>query len=133
MDFGKTFGDPKLEQEGAWVRYHDGKLKIARLGNENFQITFDRSMKPYRTRGKEANIGPVEETRILCECIAESVLLGWENMTEDDSPVDYSVEAATRMLVRYQTFRNDVVDLAGMEDNFKREADEKLEGNSEGS
>lgn len=91
----KTFKtDPKLEQEGVWIPLGDGKLRIARLNNPRMGAAFAALIRPYRG----GIVPPAEEERIMLDCLADHVLVGWENITRDGEPFPYSVENAKAAL-----------------------------------
>lgn len=130
MEVTKTFSDPTLETGGVWVNYRDeSRVKIARLGNMEFQKAFRLKMAPYRQRNKEVQLGVEEETRLLCECVGESILLDWEGFTKGGKPLKYSSDAASQLLLAHIDFREDIIGMAQDGDQFHATWVEEAEGN----
>ncbi len=132
MDIDKAFTDETLEREGAWVEYREGsRVKLARLGNPRFQRMYEAKMRPYRRLERQNKMDPELTTKLLCDCLAETVLLGWEGFDHQGKPVPYSTEGAKALLMRSMDFRDEITVLATEEENFKQAMDEESEKNSQ--
>ena len=130
MDIGKAFADTQMEKEGAWVDYRDdSKVKIARVGTPNFQRVYESRLKPHRRKQRDGTLSGEVETKILCNVIAETVLLDWEGFKQDGKEFKYSKAAALELLTEHIDFRNEIVELATAEATFHAEFSEESEKN----
>lgn len=107
MNLFKQFAtDPQAEKEG--VRFEIGvnsqgetiAFQIARAGGQN--IRFAKSMesktKPYKTQIQTNTIDPETAARLMREVFAESVVIGWEGVEDEDGKLlTYSPEAAATL------------------------------------
>lgn len=119
MDVDKAFADAGLERNGAWLDYREGsRVLVARLGNPDFQRLYERLMRPHRAAEKSGRLGIQVQTDILCRCLADSILLGWEGFTKAGKELKYTPEAAYDLLHANLDFRNEIAELASAEDNF---------------
>lgn len=119
-----------LENNGVWKDLGNGaRIKIARLGNAEFNKMFSELVAPYAETG--AKVPPEVQKDISVKCLARTVLLGWEGVYDGDDPVDYSYDNAVRVLTELKDFRELVIRLAGDMDAFKEKKDKELVGNSE--
>jgi len=67
---------------------------------------------------------------LLCEVIAETVLLDWDGFENDGKQFKYSAKNAFELLFKHVDFRNEVVEYATTEEIFHREDGEESEKNS---
>ena len=131
MDIDKAFADPKLESEGVWVSYREGsKVKVARMGNPTFQKHLDAKMRPHKRKQDRGTLSSEIETRVLCEAIAETVLLDWSGFTKDGKDFKYTPDAAAALLIQSMDFRNEISDIALVEEHFRNDETEDLAKNS---
>jgi hypothetical protein len=115
MEVTTAFADPNLEETGAWADYREGsKIKVARIGNMKFQ----RALAS-QSRKNKANTDPERETKILCEAIAETVLLDWDGFTRNGAALPYSKDEAASLLFASMDFRNEVVEIATDMETFR--------------
>lgn len=83
--------DEKLEKEGIFLELgvtDDGKpilIRIARAGGANvaFAKTMEAKMKPYRRQLQTETLDSKVAEKILMEVYAATVVLGWENVTDE--------------------------------------------------
>lgn len=90
--------DDKAAQDGTWTEYRGVSLKIARSNNERFAQSFLRGSRPYR---KEINANALDNKiaeRILCEALAEGILVDWKDFVIEGQEIPYSVENATSLM-----------------------------------
>jgi hypothetical protein len=113
----KTFKtDLKLEIEGVWFPIDEkARLKVARYGNDRFKELMSKKARPYKQSIRNDTLPDRIYDKILIEAMAETILLDWENIEENDTPIPYSVENAKRLLTEYKDFRDLV-------SNFSNEA-----------
>lgn len=130
MDISKAFSDPTLEEDGVWVDYREGsQIKIARVGNKRFQKFYDLKMKPHRRAERAGKLSALLHTEILCECLAETVLLGWKGFTNGTAEFKYSKTNALELLKQSMDFRDEVTAYATDEEAFKQEDEEDASKN----
>ena len=125
MDISKAFADPKLEKAGVWLEYRDGsQVKVARAGNQVFSRAHAARMKPHLRKQRDGNMDAEVETRILCEAIAEGILVDWKGFEEDGKELKYTKARASALLISSMDFRNEVVELAATEAYFHADFEE---------
>lgn len=131
MDIKKTFGTNRdLELEGVWEPINEeASVKIARIGNDRYTKLFQKLMRPYRKQVRRGTMPDKKAEEIYNQVIAETVLLDWKGLTEDDKPLEYSVENAIRLLTEYKDFKDLVVDAAEAMETFQKEEIEESEKN----
>ena len=121
------------EADGAWSQdLGDGlRLKVARLKNPNFRKLYQRLTKPYERQIRNRTLDDATENSILAQCLAKTVLVGWQNLVLDGEVVPYSTEAALKILSDdgLSDFRDLVVDLASDAELFRDEQLEQAEKN----
>lgn len=131
-DVKKLFGtDSKKEQEGVWYDLAEGlRMKIARIGNPNYQKRFQTLSKPYRRSIRRGTLSDDLAEKLLIQCLAETILLDWEGVEDDGKEISYSIENAINLLKKYPELRNYINDIAneleGFQEEFKEEAEENL-------
>lgn len=127
MDIKKTFKtDETLENEGAWVDIGEGcELLIARVGNKAYQKMFQKLTQPHRKLIQRNKLDPQILEDLGIQCFARTILLGWRGLKEDGNEVEYSVDAAQRLLTEYKDFRELVAELANEAATFREELDEE--------
>ena len=94
MDLTKVKTDSALELNGVRVPFGDATLLIARLNNPNLVAAYSARIRPYRGGA----IPPATEEAIMLDCLAEHVLLGWENITNAGQPYPYNRDNARAAL-----------------------------------
>ena len=131
MDIKKQFGtDEKKELEGVVHDLGEGaKVRVARIGNPKFKLVFNRLTKPHKQMMQRGTLPEATGDSILIRAMAETILLDWEGIEEDGTPVEYNKEEVIRLLTEYKDFRDLIANLASDMDSFKSLADEELKGN----
>ncbi len=101
MSVYKSFRtDKNLESAGIIIDYGDFKFTIARAGgsNKKFNKMIKLKVEPVK---RALNVGTLPDERaeeIMMEVYAESVVLGWENVTdENDKPLKFSKENCLKL------------------------------------
>jgi len=130
-DVKKLFGtDSKKEQEGVVHEMGDGlKIKIARIGNPNYQKRFQVLSKPHRRALRRGTLSDEVAEKLLVKCLAETIVLDWEGLEEQGKPIPYSTENAIRILTDYPELRNYVNDIANELEGYQAEEDEEATEN----
>ena len=107
-----AFGvDPKLTKEGVWVAHPDHRairFKIARLNLVNQRDRMQELAVEYGFGGLD-ELGEVERRVVLCEVLADTVLLGWTGIADKNGKaIKYSRDAAVRYIAdeRMEEFRD---------------------------
>lgn len=130
--YSKYKTDPSKETEGVWVDFDDNiKLKLARAGGRNQQYlkSIERETKPYRRALQNGTI-PVEVAdNIIRKVYAETVVLDWENVTDENGKVlSYSKENCLKLLTDLPEFFAEIKSVAENMEMFRAaglEADAK--------
>lgn len=122
--------DTVKETKGSWVEVQTpggpARFLIARIGNPKYTARFTELMKPLRAANRVPGIDLSEQTnQITRQALAETVLLGWEGVTETtpggEVEVPYSIEKAVEFL-QIRDFADMVVGWASDADRFRCEA-----------
>lgn len=113
--------DKTAELNGVWIEVDDGvEWLIARLNNEKAREMRRRLEKPYRSF---ANIPDKANEEILRKVIANTVLLDWKGITDDDGKlIPYSPEKAEELLKELPDFLTDVANASMARETFQTEA-----------
>lgn len=127
--------DTLLEQEGIWVDYEAGvRVKVARLSNTKFEQALRTASKPHlrQIRSKRAPLDLIEN--LTREAAARHILLGWENLDDDDgTPIPYSPERALEIFndPTLHDFYKFVMQISTDSELYRREDMEESLGNSQ--
>lgn len=125
MKFSKFKQDINKAEQGSWVDIGDGaKVKIARIGNKNYQDRVMELLKPYKQsiRNKTVSDRVIED--VINIALAETVLVGWEGFKDDNGEeVPYNKGNALKYLQdpAYADFRTLINDLANEIEVFRQE------------
>lgn len=135
MDLNQYAFDEDLAENGRVVHLDKtSSLTICRWGNKKFLAMFSELMKPYgNARSQQFNrleMDGSEQSEIMLQVVAKTVLVDWEGMTDDGKKLKYSPENAIRMFRKYDSFLGDVVKVAQEDANFKSDVMEEELGNS---
>ncbi len=139
MSLYKKFGGDKgLETSGIEINYgkneRTGKdiiVRIARSGGSNtkFASTMEKVMKPYRAQLKNNLVEPQLFRSLLAEVYANSVVLGWSEMDDEDgNPLPFTPENCKKVLVDLGDVFADIQEVADNASAFRKvelEADAK--------
>lgn len=130
-DIKKLFGtDAKKEQEGVWYDIADDlKMKIARIGNPNYQKRLQILSKPYRRAMRRGTLSDEVAEKLLIQCMAETIVLDWEGVEENGKEIPYSKEAAIDILTKYPELKSYIYDIANELEGFQEEENEEAEEN----
>ena len=130
-DVKKLFGtDATKETEGVWESLsEDVKIKVARIGNPNYQKVLQRLMRPHRRAVRRGTVDDSVIEQCVTKAIAETVLLDWEGLEEDGKKLIYSRAEAERLLTSFREFREQVTEIASEIEAFRTEEDEEAEKN----
>lgn len=123
----KFDADLSAVDAGTWREYDDSKFLIAHISNLKFQRALARLQQPHKRKLQEGTLDPKINQQIVCQAMAEGVLLNWRDMTTvDGSEVEYSQENAAKLLQRDPAFRDWVTDVSTNMANFRAEEVKEL-------
>jgi hypothetical protein len=130
-DVKKLFGtDSTKEQEGVWYDIAEGlRMKIARIGNPNYQKRFQALSKPYRRSIRRGTLSDEVAEKLLVQCLSETIVLNWEGVEENGVEIPYSKDNAIMILTKYPELRNYVNDIANELEGFQEESNEEAAEN----
>jgi hypothetical protein len=120
MDLFDDYGfDDTLETQGVWKPLKDSAFLLARFGNERHQ----QLMVELRTQYKEELAAQTPEGKklqrdLLIKTLVDSILLNWKNVSYGGQPLEYSKEAATKVL-QHRQFREWVIGTSMDEDSYR--------------
>jgi hypothetical protein len=101
----------KAELEGAWVDLGEGAaIRVARYNNPRHKALRDRLLRPYRGLLLAGRDLPEDvEDRVAIECLAETILLDWRGLLDDQGQaLAYDREVARGLLTSLRDFRETV-------------------------
>ncbi len=143
--------DPQLQTDGIWVDYFDDiRLKIARLGTDEYLKYVRRLRKPHERRiRREGETTSKVLQKLVVKAVATKILVDWEGMEEqkvDENgekvfdgigdpvliEVPYSAEKAEEYMadISFRDFYEDVIEISNTAENYYVEQLEESEGNS---
>lgn len=100
--YGQYKTDPTLELGGIILDLGEaGKFKIARAGgaNKRFAQKFQVLTKPYRRAIQTETLDEDTSSRLLREAYIDTVLLGWEGVSDPEGkPLDFNRANALQLL-----------------------------------
>lgn len=116
--------------DGVWKEYEGASFLVAHISNMKFQRALARLQQPHRRRLQEGTLDPKTNQRIVCEAMADGVLLGWKEVkTRSGGTVEFSKENALSLLTRDPAFRDWITEVSTQIANFR---DEEVEALGEG-
>src|SRR2546423_5872900 len=125
MDFKKTFGFDKAKAaDGVWVDLgQDTHIKVAKLGTNQYQLALMRHTRKYQAQIRVNRLDPEAMAEITAHTLADSILLDWKGVVEDEQPVPYNRQNAYRLLKEYPDFRALVEQHANDSELFQDQVD----------
>lgn len=128
MNIGSFETNQKKEQNGIWKDIgKNTRLLVARDQNPKYIALFRKKLAPYNSAIQIDTVSDDESKKILCEVVAETILLDWDGLTEfvgegkdrKEVEVKYSKEKALEWLIKYPEFYNLVVSISRDVKNYK--------------
>lgn len=131
MKISRFATDLDLEESGVWIDIGDGaQLKIARVGNPNYQKVIRRLRAPYRAQIRNKTLHEDLQDDLVIKAFAEAILLDWKGLEDDNGKaIKYSQENAYQLMKDLKDFRALVGEIALEGEAFRR-AEEEAEGKS---
>lgn len=108
----------KESQEGVWTTYHGVKLKIARSNNERYLKTFLNLSRPHRKAIEKNALDEETSIGIICQSMAEGILVDWEGLKTAEGEIAYSVDNAVNLLENDPDCREYVMEYASDMANY---------------
>ena len=99
--------DASAEQDGIILDFGDFTVKIARAGGENkkFQKALRRRLDKHKRAIQFEALPEDVALRVLAECYADAVVLGWENIVDEiGEEIPYSREKCVELLMELPEF-----------------------------
>lgn len=110
--------DDSAAQDGTWTDYRGVSLKIARAGNERFSRSFMNASRPHRKDIERNALDNGTAEKILCEALAEGILVDWKNFVIDGEELQYSKANASELMKQDPDCREFVQEFARDLNNF---------------
>jgi hypothetical protein len=120
--------NPSLETEGVVLDFGDaGKFRIARAGgaNQRFQRRVNQLSKPHRHAISLGTIDPIVLDEIMRTSYAETIVLGWEDVTgEDGEPFPFNKENCMKLFSDLPELFGQIIKASQQVAFFKQEMNE---------
>ncbi len=121
FSISRLLTDESKKQKGVWIRFAPGlRLLICSTSTAEYQAAAKRHNQ--QVRGLLSGILDDADVRpFICKLFAKLVLRDWDGLTEDDevTPIPYSEEKATDLLMSSDELYNFVSQQAANPDNFR--------------
>lgn len=107
---------------GVWKSYENSNFLVAHISNMKFQRALARLQQPHRRKLQEGTLDPKTNQAIVCEAMAEGILLGWKDVkTRKGDAVEFNKDNALALLKRDPAFRDWVTDISTQIAHFREE------------
>lgn len=118
------------QEKGVWTTFEGSQFKVASSTSTSFQRSLNRLQAPYRKKLDKGTLDPKISRQILCEAMAQSLLLDWKDVTNaKNEEVPFSKESAEQALLNNDDLREYLQEYATDLENFRQE-EIKQEGES---
>lgn len=135
--YGSFKTNPILETQGITLDMGEaGKFKIARAGgaNKNFIKRFQVATKPHRRAIQTETLEESVSNKILVDCYADHILLGWEGVTDEKGKkLTFTKENAKKVLNDLPWLFEEIRRASEDASNFREQLIKVDAGNSEPS
>lgn len=130
MDIFKAYAvDENKELNGKWMPLGDAKLLVARAGNRKYVKMLGTEVELHqKALDVKDEAADALSDRIMVKVLANTILLGWENIKYDGAELEYSLENAVKLL-SLKEFRREVMKMADDFNAFKLAQQEESEKN----
>lgn len=126
--------DLEKEVKGIRVHYEMGiYVIVARSGNPKYREKLAELLDPHREAISDGSAPPDLYDNLLKQARSECILLGWENIDDDEgNPIPYSAANALAIFMdpRYKDFYRFVIQVADNGLNYRAKLIKEMEGNS---
>jgi len=127
--------DNNLETKGIGLRFGEAVFFVKRAGgaNTDFDRVYEEKTRNMTSRLQLAALSEEQSSRILAEVYAESVVIGWENVTDrDGNPLEYTKDNFIRLMTDLPTLWKAIRTEAANHEHFRR-AQARQEGETLGN
>lgn len=111
----------KKQTEGTWTKFGDSKFKVASSSSTKFQRALNRLQAPYRKKIDKGTLDPKISKDLLCEAMADALIVDWKDVVSAEGPVEYSPEVAKRALMNNDDLREFLLEYSQDIQNFRDE------------
>lgn len=125
MKITKFKTDKSLELNGVWhiIDANDPKriarVLVARDNNPKFVSKVRTALAPYQAKILRDSMTVDQSDDLMAKIMAETILLGWENIDDDDGkPITYNTENAYKLLL-IPDFRAVITSLSTQMDSYR--------------
>lgn len=111
----------------AWGKFEGSEFEIAYAGNPKFLRIFNKLQHPYRKKIEKGTLDPIIQRDILCEAIAEGLMVGWRkvvNNNKEEVPFDSVI--AKQALLNNPDLRDFVQEFSMDLDNYREDTIEAM-------
>lgn len=130
FDLNKSYGfDPKRADVGVKMTVgpdpETDYVLLKKMPNSAYRAKMNTVMMSNRKmleilKAQDPEAHEKRDNELLCEIMAETVLVGWgPGFTDGAEPIPYSVEAAKNLLIKYPAFKGDCLDFAANNINYQ--------------
>lgn len=106
-----------LEKTGVWLQYGEegGKpvrIRIARAGGGNvaYRKALDKVTRPHKKAIQMETLSPEMNKKLLMEVYADTVILGWENINDENgTPMGFNRDNVMKLLGDLPDIFDDIV------------------------
>lgn len=116
--------DRTLETEGIEITYGDhGSFFVARAGGANkaFNTLMQKRLRPYRTAMQMGTMDDAVLEKIVRECFAEKVVLGWDIVDSEGKAIPFTKEKCVELFNKLPDLFADLMEQAQRVANFVQE------------
>lgn len=126
MDIFNTYAvDETKELNGTWMPLGDSKFLVARAGNKAYVKMLGKEVeRNQKALDAKDDAADALSDRIMIDVLVQTVLLGWENVSYQGKPLEYSKENA-KMILAHKEFRREIMKLSDDFNAFKAAKEEE--------
>lgn len=107
---------------GVWKSFEGSDFLVAHISNMKFQRALARLQQPFRRKLQEGTLDPKQNQAIVCEAMAEGVLLDWKKVQRTDrTEVPYNKANCLELLKRNPEFRDWLTEVSTQMSHFRDE------------
>ncbi len=124
--------DENLETKGVVLNYGEFNITVARAGgaNKKYAKVFEAKIRPYRRAIQAGTLDDMVDRKVMAEVFAESVVLGWEGIKDEDGvDMKFTKENVVKLFTELPELFADVMAQAKQISTFTADEDEVDEKN----
>ncbi len=132
MKISSYITDEKLETEGVWRNLQEGgRVLVGRYKSTTYNAALREKLKPLVAKlANESEIDPAAFEDAVLQASAETILLGWDDIQDDDGEeLAYTTELALYYLRNAKDFREEVLGLSQQREAYSKAFQEHATGN----